>query len=186
MTIKHDDQGFLIGHRVENDNVIDLLEAIRKEIKSLREDVSGGALVALPERGTTDKSKEKPSKDTVASPVSSSGPGLSAAVSPRSSESTAQSQTVRGLQARSSDKNTALDARPEKVEVSSTTNNFYSGDASTSVTSDSSSRSTVSIPAGGSAAPALVALPATKNVKQRRLNPKAAGQETQKEGFYPG
>lgn len=186
MTIKHDDQGFLIGHRVENDNVIDLLEAIRKEIKSLREDVGGGALVALPERGTTDKSKEKPSKDTVASPVSSSGPGLSAVVSPRSSESTAQSQTVRDLQARSSDKNTALDARPEKVEVSSTTNNFYSGDTSTSVTSDSSSRSTVSIPAGGSVAPALVALPVTKNVKAATPKSESSNARDSKGRFLPG
>lgn len=186
MTIKHDDQGFLIGHRVENDNVIDLLEAIRKEIKSLREDVSGGALVALPKRDAPAKDKESSSKSVVASPASSLGLGLaSAAVSPRASESTAQSQAAQGLQSKPSDKKPAIDVKPEKVEGSSTTNNFYSGDTSTSVASNNFSATTVSLPAGGSAAPALVALPKDRSEKVATPKPVKSGARDSKGRFLP-
>ena len=47
MAVKHDDQGFLIGHRVENDNVIGILDSIRDEISGLRGDLKGVG-VSLP------------------------------------------------------------------------------------------------------------------------------------------
>ncbi len=130
MAIKHDEQGFLVGSKIEVDYLADLLESIRDEIKGLRSDISRGD-VPSPLRDTDVVATD--SYGDTASTGIASGNGLSSAfVAPSSDESVKLSASAGALPS------------PDRVAIatpSQTINNDYS-DNSVSTTNLSELQST--------------------------------------------
>ena len=142
MTIKHDDQGFLIGHRVENSDVLDLLEAIRSEIKALRGDFKNKKPASVPRSGRQDEGGSAEPSGVVAAAANSGKAGeASASLPPRQSDSASQSQAVPSIPSGAS--KPELQASGPVTTNNSVENNNYSDRASSSIVIDRSTDSTI-------------------------------------------